>query len=504
MKKAILTISRLSILFCLICIAPNVEAQSFLDKAKKKAQKAAEKKANDLLNGNSNNDNTSESSKGSGISNTTRSIANGEVPNPNAAKQEEMSKKAQGMYYCDRYIAGEISTDFLDYEDYEGYSMETFNYYMNYPNKMDDFYKSEVKRRVEYHNACLAKLASDDVKNGFYEQMDDYYKQNSSNDMEYLLKVQEALTYVKENMLPNNSDLDELLNYANKLTSKIRTAATAKLDGLNASDFHKANVNTILFTSNMDLDPMKATAADFKESFTAGEFIKGIAFLDDSYVNLYGKYGKPSYIFVEDQRDYEVYEQKESEKKFPYIEFIMVTDGDHYEPGDEAGVVHHQMEWLSKLPPRQKTFTIRIAELNDGKPVYGKLKFDASNDAGMEKIAKMAKSVKAKGLGANGIPVAKMRNASVEKSCIDLFNAAGWDEKFTKCIIASPSYIQLRHRVTGTVVGRSLKVFMVSKKPDGTCMYQDFNVAQEKVGGGYGPWMRRSTGSQVEVECGKL
>jgi|GEM_PF-4489257 len=100
------------------------------------------------------------------------------------------------------------------------------------------------------------------------------------------------------------------------------------------------------------------------------------------------------------------------------------------------------------------------------------------------------------------IPKAKMNDGDLEKRMVDWFNERGWDEKFHAAVIVSEDYYYKKSG-SGRVTDRWLKVLMVSKKPDGTCMYQDFMVGNQNAGGDkYGKALRSyGVGDQVTIEC---
>lgn len=98
------------------------------------------------------------------------------------------------------------------------------------------------------------------------------------------------------------------------------------------------------------------------------------------------------------------------------------------------------------------------------------------------------------------IPPAKMRDAKIEKQLVDYFNEQGWDEKFKAAIITSKEY-RYKKSYAGIITDRTLVALMVSVKPDGTCMYQDFTVGQPKIDTDYGSFRSYGVGSQASCSC---
>lgn len=101
------------------------------------------------------------------------------------------------------------------------------------------------------------------------------------------------------------------------------------------------------------------------------------------------------------------------------------------------------------------------------------------------------------------IPKAKMRDTELEKELVDYFNSIGWQEKFFAAVIVSDEW-NYKKSHSGIITNRTLPVLMVSQKPDGTCMYQDFTVIQQKTPDGFGKSKRYGTGGQVDCSCGGI
>lgn len=105
---------------------------------------------------------------------------------------------------------------------------------------------------------------------------------------------------------------------------------------------------------------------------------------------------------------------------------------------------------------------------------------------------------------ADVVPKAKMRDAGIENQLVEYFNSVGWDEKFKAAIIVSDEF-NYKKSFTGTITDRKLNVLMVSVRPNGTCMYQDFTVISPKIEDNkYGKFKRYSTGDQEDIPCDGL
>jgi hypothetical protein len=78
-------------------------------------------------------------------------------------------------------------------------------------------------------------------------------------------------------------------------------------------------------------------------------------------------------------------------------------------------------------------------------------------------------------------------------------------ETFTRAIIGSSDWGYYKNSL-GEVIGRTLKVYMVSKLPDGSCKFQEFTVLQEKIGNNQWAknFKRLGTGNFHEISCSKI
>ncbi len=510
MKITTLVIACMAILFC-----EQANGQSILERARKRAEKRLNEKIDkkidktiDKLDGKKNNSSSSPSSKTSRSSSSRRSSSS----NSSDGRDEVKEKATWGIYKCAEYVLGfPTKNSMMNYDQLQelDFGPSSVDYLKAHTNPDDPFYKRNGQNRLNEYNKALAYL-SGEGKDKMFQELDDMYSA-AGDDTDYKYKrITDAVNniqFAQTKAFPNNPHLAKVLTYAQKLQSKLGGVKTQALDNAGAGAFHKQNPNKIFFTNNLSLNPETATASDFKTAFKAGEKIKGVAYLDDTYKNIFGIYGDgPSYSLStkdEAQRvDFKV--EGYSKAFFPkgYVEFVLVTDAANYKP-DPLKSVSQQMTFLAeKLPPREINLNVRL--MGKASEVMGKFTFDAGDDAGLAKMKEMSKAIKAKSIGAAGMPKAGMRNASIEKQCIALYNSQGWEEKFTKCVIASKQYTTLYHKVSGRVVGRSLRVFMFSKKPDGSCMYQDFTVAQEKTGSGYSKFRSFGTGSQADISCDKV
>ena len=520
----------LNILFFLLA-ASTLEAQSLLDRAKRRAQEKLERKANEVIDrnidridnvGKGKNKNNTDGKRNNGNTNEeeVRNRTNGRSSSASnngdggELMSEAFEKASMAIYRCGTYL--------LDCPMYQDISEDPSFKEVNFgPETVQALLNNTAQDGVTIRSFGVRKdkieeainyLASSEGQEKYNNQLEREYAQKKWYPNETLKKIAtitKNLQFLQRKALPNDPNLAKITNYAMKLEGKLSGKKTATLNAVTSNAFHKQNVNKIFFTNNLNLNPANAKASDFKTSFQPGETIKAVAFFDDTYEKLYGSFGnQPAYTIASpvqhSSRQFfiESYNKARDNKK-SYCDFVIVTDAANYKPAPKNSV-GKQMKYLAtELPPREVKMTVKFSKSNAGKgqqDVAGTFNFNADDDAGLARLEATAKSFDAKALATVGIPKAGMRNSSIEKQLIGHFNSLGWQEKFYKTVIASKSYKTLYHNISGRIIGRTLKVYMFSRK-NGGCMYQDFTVKQDKTSSGYGPWRKYGVGSQTTVDC---
>jgi hypothetical protein len=85
-------------------------------------------------------------------------------------------------------------------------------------------------------------------------------------------------------------------------------------------------------------------------------------------------------------------------------------------------------------------------------------------------------------------------------------NNLGWNDKFSKAIITSSSWVTEKNSLTGVILYRYLGAVCTIKGTDGKCYYQEFTFRQDYTGGGgYSSTVKyNSYGGKREIGCDKL
>jgi|GEM_PF-3406109 len=352
---------------------------------------------------------------------------------------------------------------------------------------------------------CYENLKTPGLHDAIYADADEAYMRFDKEDaLDRLKALSRDLAFINRVIAPEDEKLKSSTAYVVKLRDKLAKKNDAAMDKIACSPFHKQNMNKIFFTSNPNINPVTATASDFKTSFKAGEDIYGVAYfsykiqkdIDGTGRIRSGSIGAKN---GEGSGTYTVDYQGNFDKQKTYAVFVIYADASRYKnkSGSSFPTVSLNAEFLSKLPPRNHTIVAKV-----GDDAEGSFQFDANNDTKLESMAATAKTLRARIVSNKKMPKAGMKNATYERQLVSLFNGMGWSEKFKKAVITSKEYGY--KRVAGRITGRTLSVLMFSKKSDGTCMYQDFTVIQPKTAGGYGSFRRLSTGGQSDIGCDKF
>jgi len=361
------------------------------------------------------------------------------------------------------------------------------------------------RNHVQEIEECREHVAKEGFESAAFDELDRTYMEFDKKEAYMSLKgLSEDFAFISRVVVTNNSKLQKVTAYAEKLRDKLGKSNNAAMDKIACSPFHKQNMNKIFFTSNPNLNPVTATASDFKTNFKAGEDIYGVAYfaykiqkdIDGTGRIRSGSIGAKN---GEGSGTYKLDYQGNLDKQKTYAVFVIYADTSRYKnkSGSTFPTVSLNAEFLSKLPPRNHTIVAKV-----GDDAVGSFQFDANNDTKLESMAATAKTLRARIVSNKKMPKAGMKNATYERQLVSLFNGMGWSEKFKKAVITSKDYGY--KRVAGRITGRTLSVLMFSKKSDGTCMYQDFTVIQPKTAGGYGSFRRLSTGGQSDIGCDKF
>lgn len=376
------------------------------------------------------------------------------------------------------------------------------------PEFLSTYFSTDKRNRnhVPEIEECRQHVAKEGFENAAYGELDRIYMDfDKKESYTKLVSLSEDFEFIGRVVVTNNSKLQKVTAYAQKLRDKLGAKNNAAMDKIACSPFHKQNMNKIFFTSNPNINPVTATASSFKNSFKAGEDIYGVIYFEKKIqVYMDGNrrilYGGLTIKNGEGSGSINIDYNGNLDRKKSYAVYVIYADASRYKnkTGSTYPSVSLNAEYLSKLPPRNYTIIANV-----GYDIKGSFEFDANDDSKLASMAATAKTLRARIVSNKKIPRAGMKNTNIERQLVTMFNSIGWSEKFKKAVITSTDY-GYKRSATGRITGRTLSVLMFSKKSDGTCMYQDFTVIQPKTGSGYGSFRRLSTGSQSDIGCDKF
>lgn len=315
-------------------------------------------------------------------------------------------------------------------------------------------------------------------------------------------------------LAPNNTAFKQKLDEINKLLG----AADAEAAKYFTSDFHKENLNKIVWsTQPLVIGKEKEMAASIKKEFKTGEYIFGTAYLgvnakdvmegntnlrvriridggtavwggDLSYIELpLTAQGKSwfQFAFIPNAQwlkdNYAAYLAEEN-WTFSYLMDDLVRSGD----------ISHAITYELIFP------SSKISDIKSG--------FSLDLSGGSADIKALSTKFHNELMASRTLPKAGMSNAGLEQQMVAAANNQGWNDKFLKAIITSSSWNIAKNELTGVILYRWLGAVCTTKDNNGKCYYQEFSFKQEYTGGGNysGTVKFNSYGGKKEIGCDKL
>jgi hypothetical protein len=315
-------------------------------------------------------------------------------------------------------------------------------------------------------------------------------------------------------LAPDNTAFKQKLDEINKLLG----AADAEATKFFTSDFHKENLNKIVWsTQPLIIGKEKEMAASIKTEFKTGDYIYGTAYLgvnakdvmegntnlrvriridggtavwggDLSYIELpLTAQGKSwfQFAFIPNAQwlkdNYAAYLAEEN-WTFSYLMDDLVRSGD----------ISHAITYELIFP------SSKISDI--------KSSFSLDMSGGSADIKALSTKLHNELMASRTLPKAGMSNAALEQQMVTAANNLGWNDKFLKAIITSSSWNIAKNELTGVILYRWLGAVCTTKDNNGKCYYQEFSFKQEYTGGGNysGTVKFNSYGGKKEIGCDKL
>jgi len=321
----------------------------------------------------------------------------------------------------------------------------------------------------------------------------------------------EAVLMISPNNMPFKQKLDDI--------TKLMGAAEGEASKFFTSDFHKKNLNKIVWSTKPLVAGKEAEmASSIKTGFRTGDYIYGIAYLGinakdvmngndklrvrikvDGATAIWG--GDLSYI------DLPVTVQDKS-----YIRFALLPDAqwlkDNYAPyiARENWTLSYFMDELANAGDISHDITVELifptSKIHD---IESRLSLDLG--AGSTEIKTMATKMHNELMTSRQLPKAGMNNPALEKQMLaTMEKLPGWNEKFISAIITSTSWAIKKNELTGAILYRYIGVIGTCRNADGKCFYQEFTFRQDYTGAGNYESVAKynSYGGKREIGCDKV
>ncbi|MCX6320133.1 MAG: hypothetical protein NTW29_22830 [Bacteroidetes bacterium] len=313
---------------------------------------------------------------------------------------------------------------------------------------------------------------------------------------------------------PNNDPFKKKLEEINKQLGNAESESAKFF----TSDFHKEHLNQIVWsTKPLVIGKEKEMAASIKTAFKSGEAIFGTAYLG---INVKDVMEGNDQLRVRIRIDggTAVWGGDLSNIILPltvqgksYIQFALLPDAqwfkDNYAPyvAKENWTYSYLMDDLVKAGDISHEITCELI-FPSSKISDIKSKLDLDLNGGVTDIKNLSGKLHNELMASRQLPKAGMSNAALEQQMVAAANAEGWNDKFSKAIITSSSWVVAKNELTGAILYRWLGAVCTTKSADGKCYYQEFSFKQDYTGGGNysGPLKFNSYGGKKEIGCDKL
>jgi hypothetical protein len=339
---------------------------------------------------------------------------------------------------------------------------------------------------------------------------------NESNPQSKIEMLQQA-RYECEAVLilsPNNTAFKQKLDEVNKLLGNADSEASKYF----TSDFHKQNVGKIVWSNKpLLIGKEKDMTGNIKNDFKTGEAIFGTVYLGNNVKQLLSGNERIRVIIKVDggtaiwggDLSYFIVPLTVQDKS--YLQFALLPDEqwfkDNYAPyvAKENWTYSYLMDELVRSGDISHNITCELSfPTNIQDNIKSSLSLDLSS--GSASIKTLSTKLHDQLMASRTLPKAGMSNAALEQQMIAAANNLGWNDKFSKAIITSSSWVVSKNELTGAILYRYVGAVCTIKGTDGKCYYQEFSFRQDYTGGGnYASTVKyNSYGGKKEIGCDKL
>ncbi|MCB9033529.1 MAG: hypothetical protein H6553_06815 [Chitinophagales bacterium] len=353
---------------------------------------------------------------------------------------------------------------------------------------------------------CLSDLTA--IKNQLNSLQEQYPKLNFtslSNKIDRLTKDAKG-----EEIILGNT---ELVNDKTNEIEKDNNNATEK-----TGDIRKDYLNKVAWSNKM-LDVNTMTEADLQTTFKYGEPIFGTIFTNDKIRTLQNSFSALLFELYVDGEIMPIFKKPyiyitTAMQENNYLQFALIPTQEwldkNYAPyikEDNRTAFNIAKHFTNVLKGKGDIHEVKLRMAFRAKPyelIDANFKIDASNTS--DYYDKLANNLLALHTESVELPQAKMTDVTLSKKMVDIMNAKGSNQTFSKAIIVSSGWEIEKDKYTHAIIQRTLQAALVSKYSDGRCSFQYFLFGQDYAGGGkYSPTLKYvGAGKEKFINCSKL
>jgi len=350
---------------------------------------------------------------------------------------------------------------------------------------------------------------------------------NNSTSNELSLRAQDVKLIADglQNIAGNNGDIERLISFTNKQLGK----ADAQMVGIYTSDFHKKNVNKVIFTKER-FTPGKEASVEINPTFLAGNAIYGTIYLSATIkdaINSWKGSGKGGTMALEVEdgngdflnrrfeswevssySNYEVSISDTTDKQQTYIQFVLIPNK---ESDLKTEMSCHNItpilmaRGLSLESERLKKYTVEIKASGQktGFIKYkGHFKIDLAAGIGPSYYSQTENVHMETLLESIRLPTAKFNNNNLEAKLLVEMKKQGFQEQFKK-VYLQRDWQLFEPRLETPY--REMKASFTYSTAEGKCGWQTYSFRSFKTGSGWsGPQKWGGADQRQRISCGKV
>lgn len=294
----------------------------------------------------------------------------------------------------------------------------------------------------------------------------------------------------------NNPKLKPVFDYANRQLQKANT----EMESVFTSDFHKENVNKIIFTKK-PYEIGKEHTVEINPIFKTGDAVYATLYLKGKIAETLEQNGTASLKVkdengnhlnkwfekweVENYTDASVVVNNDVDKSLTYYQFVLIPNLSSNLKNTLANkniTPIHMARGASKQSPRKITYTVNVSSFNRknlSNEMYGIFTFDFTKENSKEYYTKVDNQFIEVLIADEELPKPMQRDASLEGTLLAEMKSQNYQEQYKRAIIVSEWELI---KPIGETPFRRIRAAFPYKLPDGKCGYQVYTFKSFKTG----------------------